>query len=210
MPLIAQIQDKPTTLRIILTWIAGAREPVDQDSCQILANCAASESDAETLEVLGGDSAEYEAYCKKTTLQWMDIFRKFPSLHGNVSLPMLLMLMPVNSPRYYSISSSKRKEKGEVHVTVGKLVYTMQDKVRRRGVCSDHMCNLNPGNRIQFQFHTAAFHLPVDNRAPIIMIGAGTGMAPFRGFWQEREVLIKRGQKNWRVCFGIRLPIKKN
>ncbi|GMH32248.1 hypothetical protein BSKO_00082 [Bryopsis sp. KO-2023] len=194
MPLLTQIQGKPTTVRIILTWIAGAREPVDQESCSILAQCAASEEDAEVLESLGSDQGDYKAYFEKTALQWMDIFRKFPSLHGNVPLPMLLMLIPSNSPRYYSISSSKRKEKGEVHVTVGKVVYTMKDKVRRRGVCSDHMCNLDPGNRIQFQLHTAAFHLPVDNRAPIILLGAGTGIAPFRGFWQEREVLIKRGQ----------------
>lgn len=194
MPLLTQIQGKPTTLRIILTWIAGARDPVDQESCSVLAHCAASEADASVLEALGSDPAEYKAYCERTTLQWMDIFRKFPSLQGNVTLPMLLMLIPSNTPRYYSISSSKRKELGEVHVTVGKLVYTMQDKIRRRGVCSDHMCNLVPGNRIQFQFHTAAFHLPVENKAPIIMLGAGTGIAPFRGFWQEREVLIERRQ----------------
>ncbi|GMH45883.1 hypothetical protein BSKO_13846 [Bryopsis sp. KO-2023] len=199
-PIIAQVKDKPTTLRMILRWTAGAREKVDAQSCMCLAHYATDAQDVELLTNLSQKKGKIQS------VRWYELFDRCPSLSKKIELGLILTLMPLNIPRYYSISSSKRKVGEEVHVTVGKVVYTTPDEVKRLGVASSHMCSIEPGSVMQFQLHPSAFSLPMDNRAPIIMVAAGTGIAPLRGFWQHREMLIEAGV-NLGTCvlvFGCR------
>lgn len=104
-------------------------------------------------------------------------------------------------PRLYSIASSPNAHPEEVHLCVGAVRYTARDR-RRGGVCSTYMADrLQPGHQARVFVHTNKnFRLPEDGDTPIIMVGPGTGIAPFRAFWEERIASGARGG-NW-LFFG--------
>lgn len=103
-------------------------------------------------------------------------------------------------PRLYSISSSPKAHPGEVHLTIAIVRYETHGR-QRGGVCStffaDRACDLEPG---VFVHNNKAFRLPEDGDTPIIMVGPGTGIAPFRAFLEERRAVGAKGN-NW-LIFG--------
>ena len=105
-------------------------------------------------------------------------------------------------PRLYSISSSPKAHPGEVHLTVGTVRYEADGR-RRLGVCSTFLAERTiPGeSTVPIHVHSnKAFRLPLDPKAPMIMIGPGTGIAPFRAFIEERIATGSTGP-NW-LFFG--------
>ena len=104
-------------------------------------------------------------------------------------------------PRLYSIASSPKAHLGRVHLTVGVVRYESHSR-NRKGVCSTFLADRtesNPPVPVFIQ-PNKNFRLPADGNAPAIMIGPGTGVAPFRAFLQERRVVGATG-KNW-LFFG--------
>lgn len=103
-------------------------------------------------------------------------------------------------PRLYSIASSPKAHPGEVHLTIAIVRYESYGR-RRGGVCStffaDRACDVKPG---VFVHNNKAFRLPEDGDTPIIMVGPGTGIAPFRAFLEERRAVGAKGT-NW-LIFG--------
>ncbi len=91
------------------------------------------------------------------------------------------------APRLYSIASSPDAVPGQVSLCVGAVRYTTNDR-KRGGVCSTFMADrLQPGDKVKVFVHSNKnFRLPEDGNTPIIMVGPGTGIAPFRAFWQQR------------------------
>jgi sulfite reductase (NADPH) flavoprotein alpha-component len=104
-------------------------------------------------------------------------------------------------PRLYSIASSLKAVPGEVHLTVSIVRYQIRNRWRK-GICSTFLADrLHPGGSLPvFTHHSPSFRLPIDPSRPIIMIGPGTGIAPFRAFLQERQATGARGA-NW-LFFG--------
>ena len=104
-------------------------------------------------------------------------------------------------PRLYSIASSPNAHPEQVHLCVGAVRYTARDR-KRGGVCSTYMADrLQPGHTARVFVHTNKnFRLPEDGDTPIIMVGPGTGIAPFRAFWEERAASGAKGG-NW-LFFG--------
>ncbi len=104
------------------------------------------------------------------------------------------------SPRLYSIASSPAAHPGEVHLTVGAVRYEHRGKPRK-GVASTFLADRCAiGGKIGVYVQKSAhFHLPADE-APLVMIGPGTGIAPFRAFLEEREARGAAG-RNW-LFFG--------
>ncbi|WP_242524144.1 diflavin oxidoreductase [Methylacidiphilum caldifontis] len=104
------------------------------------------------------------------------------------------------SPRYYSIASSPKVYEMEIHLTVVVVRYIQHGRWRR-GVCSNFLAEATPKVPIPiFIRPNPNFRLPSDPSTPIIMIGPGTGVAPFRAFLQERAATGAKG-KNW-LFFG--------
>jgi sulfite reductase (NADPH) flavoprotein alpha-component len=104
------------------------------------------------------------------------------------------------NPRLYSISSSPKAHPGEVHLTVGKVTYDTHGR-QRQGVCSTYLSDHKLDCPVKVYMHSnKAFRLSENNDAPAIMIGPGTGIAPFRAFLEEREMRGAKG-KNW-LLFG--------
>ena len=111
----------------------------------------------------------------------------------------LNVLKPLQ-PRLYSISSSPKENQGEVHLTVSPVRYNFRG-VPRRGVCSTYLADRSPGDRVAVYVRPSSnFRPPSDPHTSMIMIGPGTGIAPFRGFLQERRALGHTGP-NW-LFFG--------
>ncbi|EMI11489.1 assimilatory sulfite reductase (NADPH) flavoprotein subunit [Anoxybacillus gonensis] len=104
-------------------------------------------------------------------------------------------------PRFYSIASSLLAYPDEVHMTVGAVRYEAHGRLRK-GVCSTFCAErLHIGDKLPVFVHqNPNFKLPKDTHTPIIMIGPGTGVAPFRAFMQEREAIGAKG-KSW-LFFG--------
>ena len=132
-------------------------------------------------------------------LDILDVLQNFPGL----KLPaqeLVCSLSPL-SPRLYSIASSQRMNQTEVHLTVGRQVRNVRDRLRK-GVASTMFSDrLLPGGELRVFVHPAhAFHVPVEDDKPLIMVGPGTGIAPFRAFLQERDARGAKG-KNW-LFFG--------
>lgn len=103
--------------------------------------------------------------------------------------------------RLYSIASSQKVNSDEVHLTIGKVSYETNGRVRQ-GVCSGSVAErIQVGDTLPIYVHSNQnFRLPEQEDTPIIMIGAGTGIAPFRAFLEEREELGVNG-KSW-LFFG--------
>jgi sulfite reductase (NADPH) flavoprotein alpha-component len=105
------------------------------------------------------------------------------------------------SPRLYSISSSPKAHPGEVHLTVGIVRYEIEGR-SRKGVCSTFLADRvsEEGEVPVFIQVSHGFRPPVDGNKPMIMVGPGTGIAPFRAFLEERQATGAPG-KNW-LFFG--------
>jgi len=107
----------------------------------------------------------------------------------------VLEILDPMTPRLYSIASSPRAHENEVHLTVVKNCFTLNDEVRY-GLCSHDLTRLPPDHSLEFYVHkNSEFRLPSPDK-DVIMIGPGTGIAPFRAFIEERNVTVSSG-RNW-------------
>jgi len=131
----------------------------------------------------------------------IDLINDYPGvLHSPADL---VAMLPKLAPRLYSISSSPLAHTGEIHTTIAVVRYHAHDR-ERGGVCSTLLADRTPlGERRPIYIQpNKKFRLPADPNTPMIMIGPGTGIAPFRGFLHERRELGAQG-KNW-LFFGER------
>lgn len=130
----------------------------------------------------------------------IDVVRQYPA--KGVSAEEFISLLRPLQPRLYSIASSQRVTAREVHLTVAPVEYELHGEARR-GVATGQLALRAPvGSQVQVYIQpNEHFRLPVPT-TPIIMIGPGTGIAPFRGFLQERSCETSRG-KAW-LLFGER------
>ena len=136
-----------------------------------------------------------------STLDVLAALRKFPGIRPDPEA-FIEALDPLQ-PRLYSISSSLKCNPGRVSLTVDAVRYEIEKRMRL-GVCSTFLGGrVVPGDKIRIYVQKAQhFALPEDSSKPIIMIGPGTGVAPFRAFLQERQATAASG-RNW-LFFGHR------
>jgi sulfite reductase (NADPH) flavoprotein alpha-component len=128
----------------------------------------------------------------------LNLIRQYPVKDPAQFETFLQQLEPI-TPRLYSISSSLESVDGEVHLAVARDKFTIDEELKH-GLCSDHLCSLKAGSEIDFYIHhNDQFRLPEDDK-DVIMIGPGTGIAPFRAFLSERESAGASG-RNW-LFFG--------
>lgn len=102
-------------------------------------------------------------------------------------------------PRMYSISSSLKAHPDQVHFTIDVVHYESRGR-KRKGVCSTFLAERSKDAAVPVFPNASKFRLPEDGNTPIIMVGPGTGVAPFRAFLQDRQASGAKG-KNW-LFFG--------
>jgi len=129
----------------------------------------------------------------------VDVLHDFPA--KEVTADALVGIMRKLPPRLYSIASSPKAHPGEVHLTVGVVRYDAHGR-NRKGVCSTYLAErIEEGGKADiFVTPNKHFKIPANNDLPMIMVGPGTGIAPFRAFIEERQAIGANG-KNW-LFFG--------
>jgi len=126
----------------------------------------------------------------------LDLLEEFPRFAPQA----IVDLLPKLQPRLYSISSSPRMHSEAIHITVGVVRYELNGRTRN-GVCSTFLAErIRPEDQLPIFLHPSTFRLPEDPGRNVIMIGPGTGIAPFRAFLQDRAISGAQG-KNW-LFFG--------
>jgi sulfite reductase (NADPH) flavoprotein alpha-component len=160
----------PDSLFELISYLTGGKW---RKLAHALAKGADPDGDAETLDVLAA-------------------LEKFPGIHPHPEA--LVEVLEPLQPRLYSISSSPKADPGKVCLTVDAVRYTIGDRMRE-GVAStflDDRIDYDAPLKVYVQ-KAHGFALPADGATPIIMVGPGTGIAPFRAFLQERLATKARG-----------------
>uniref|UniRef100_A0A8C8BGS0 Nitric oxide synthase n=1 Tax=Otus sunia TaxID=257818 RepID=A0A8C8BGS0_9STRI len=197
------------TLPEALTYLLDITTPPSQQLLKKLSQLVTAEGDKQRLEVLC-QVKEYNKWKFYNSPNILEVLEEFPS--AEVSTAFLLTQLPFLKPRYYSVSSSCDMTPGEIHLTVAVVNYRTRDGQGplHHGVCSTWL-NTIALNEIVPCFIRSAneFQLPKEPSKPCILIGPGTGIAPFRSFWQQRLYdLEKKGVKggDMTLLFGCRQP----
>ncbi len=133
-----------------------------------------------------------------TRISLLDLLKIYPLKNSDQFEQLVGILEPI-APRLYSISSSSEAHSGEVHITVARDKFSVNDELKY-GLCSNFLAQFEVGQKVQFYIHkNNQFRLPADDK-DVIMIGPGTGIAPFRAFLTHRDS-TGAGGKNW-LFFG--------
>ncbi len=152
-------------------------------------------AESETLNDLIEDTAQLREYV--IGHQFIELVQAFPA---SITAQKLLALLRGLTPRLYSIASSQDEVENEVHLTVAKIAEARHG-VTRYGTASQFLSEAQEGNKlIVFVESNPHFKLPENPQTDVIMIGPGTGIAPFRAFIQQRAVDDATG-KSW-LFFG--------
>jgi sulfite reductase (NADPH) flavoprotein alpha-component len=181
-------------LRQVLLGKVDIARPSDE--CMLLlATRAFSGEEALALQAL----AEGNGPPELADADLLDLLHAFPTV--SPSLPGLLKSLDRLQPRLYSIASSPKAHPREVHLTVSAVRWGTQDRTRT-GIGSCYLADFaKPGDVIPvFVQKSHGFGPPADDDAAAIMVGPGTGIAPFRAFLEEREARGAKG-RNW-LFFG--------
>jgi sulfite reductase (NADPH) flavoprotein alpha-component len=167
----------PDMLFQLISYLTGGER---RKKAQALATGGDPDGDAATFDVLAA-------------------LQKFPGIRPDPEA--FIESLDVLQPRVYSISSSLKCNPGRVSLTVDAVRYQVDNRMRL-GVASTFLAGrVSPGDRIRVYVQKAQhFALPADPNVPIIMIGPGTGIAPFRAFLHERQATKAPG-RNW-LFFG--------
>ncbi|XP_019609536.1 nitric oxide synthase 1 isoform X2 [Rhinolophus sinicus] len=182
----------PCTIFQAFKYYLDITTPPTPLQLQQFASLATSEKERQHLLVLSKGLQEYEEWKWGKNPTIVEVLEEFRS----IQMPATLLLTQLNllQPRYYSISSSPDMYPDEVHLTVAIVSYRTRDGEGpiHHGVCSSWL------NRIQsdevvpcFVRGAPSFHLPRNPQVPCVLVGPGTGIAPFRSFWQQRQFDIQ-------------------
>jgi cytochrome P450 / NADPH-cytochrome P450 reductase len=169
---------QPATRSQVAQLVASSRCPPEQHALQQIA-----------------EEAHYVSEVLGRRLSVLDLLERFASCE--LSFASFLAMLPPLKARQYSISSSPLWDAKRCSLTVAVVdAPALSGQGRYEGVASTQLARAEPGTRLQVTVRPSKghFHLPASPLTPLVMVCAGTGLAPFRGFIQERAVQAQNGQ----------------
>ncbi|XP_066928412.1 nitric oxide synthase, inducible-like [Clytia hemisphaerica] len=197
----------PNTLRRIFTNYLDIESPPSRKLLGFFALCAKDEDEKTKLNDLATVIETYDDWRLQDYPSVLEVLNQFKSIDVDVTL--LIDQLPLQKARPYSISSSPKMHPNQIHVTVAFVSYKVKDNVTHLGVCSSYLNNRRKGDIVPCYVKRAySFYLPEDKSAPIMLVGPGTGIAPFRSFWQEN--ICENRENEIILYFGCRHPLKDN
>ncbi|KAF4306958.1 Cytochrome P450 [Botryosphaeria dothidea] len=206
----------PTGMPVSAADLFGAyvelAQPASKRTVTTLISATKDEDTKAQLTKLANEDFDAEITSKRLSV--LDLLERFPSI--TLPLPTFLQLQPPMRVRQYSISSSPLWNPSRVTLTYAVLdapALAAPDRRRHVGVASTYLARLAAGDALHVAIKpsSAAFRPPADpEQTPVIMVAAGSGLAPFRGFVQERAAQIGAGRKlaPATLFYGCRFPGK--
>ncbi|MFB9904071.1 bifunctional cytochrome P450/NADPH--P450 reductase [Allokutzneria oryzae] len=184
--------DRPVTVRQLLTHFVELQDPATRDQVRVLAEHNPCPPERAALLAM----AEREDFGGPSLLEIMAT-----QSAGTLPLEVFLECVPAMRPRHYSISSSPLTARGEVDLMVAPLAAPHRHGDGTFvGVGSHHVTGLRPGDTVRARVSPCreAFRLPADTGVPVILVSAGTGLAPFRGAVADR---VAKGVTSPALCY---------
>ncbi|VDM32298.1 unnamed protein product [Hydatigera taeniaeformis] len=189
----------PCTFRTAFTHYLDLTTPPSFDILGCLVQCTKSKCDRAFIQNLitsqasGTGEGTYEKWILGARRSVVEVLEDLPSCRPSTDL--LCRMLPRLQPRFYSVASSFRYQPDRVRLIVKVLEYTSTTGRLHKGVASTFLSNMHLGDRVAVFLRRSEFRLPRNPLTPIVMIAAGTGIAPFLGFLQERSFIKSKGGK---------------
>lgn len=185
--------DRPVKLFDLLGRSVELQEPATRAQIRELAARTACPPHKRELEALLEEEA-YKANILLQRISMLDLLEKYAACE--MPFERFLELLPPLKARYYSISSSPRVQPRQASISVSVVqgpAWSGQGEYR--GVASNYLAGLQAGESVMMFVRTpeSGFRLPADPGTPMVMVGPGVGVAPFRGFLQARRALKRQG-----------------
>jgi len=198
----------PTTYRTALTHYVDICAPPRTHVLKEFLRHTTGEEDRARLSLMTGKGeagkAAYHAWVVEACRSVVAVLEDLPTCRPPLDL--VCEMLPRLQARYYSISSSSRTHPTSIHITAVVLRYGTPTGRTHDGVATTWLMDRRPGDKLPIFVRRSQFRLPVKSQVPVVMIGPGTGLAPFRGFLQERGAARGRGDTTGQTLlyFGCR------
>ncbi|KAG2459344.1 NADPH--cytochrome P450 reductase-like isoform X1 [Polypterus senegalus] len=192
----------PTTYKVALTHYLDITNPPRTNVLYELAQYATDPKDQEMMRKMASSSAEgralYNSWVLEDRRNILAILQDIPSLRPPIDH--LCELLPRLQARYYSIASSSKVHPNSIHICAVVVEYETKTGRINKGVATNWLKNKVPTDNglksnVPMYVRKSQFRLPFKSSTPVIMIGPGTGIAPFVGFVQERAWLKQQGKE---------------
>lgn len=202
---------KKCTLRTAFTYYLHLNAVTKKKLLKGLALYAKDEQEKKELTLLASNTEEgkkfYQQFIKEANKDPLEILNHYKSV--DIPLGLFLELMPRLQPRYYSIASSSLNSPDVIRVIVAVVTYQTTTGKTVKGICSNFIQSLKVDSKANIFVRRSTFHLPEDSTKPVIMVGPGTGSAPFIGFIEQRLCLQNKGKKLGECLFYFGCRKKK-
>ncbi len=186
---------RPVSLHELLGCYVELAQPATRRDVETLADATQRPPHRDELRALAGDAARYQAEILEKRVSVLDLLERYPSC--DIPFAAFLELLPAMRVRQYSIASSPLAGPARSALTVAVVEGpAWSDSGTFHGLCSSHLARRQPGDRVPAAIRTpnVPFRPPASNADPMVMICAGTGLAPFRGFVEERALRRRAGE----------------
>ncbi|XP_026754063.1 NADPH-dependent diflavin oxidoreductase 1 [Galleria mellonella] len=172
-----------------------SRDKLEKDKCRELSSPEGQE--------------DWLNYCRRPKRTILEVLHDFHKSASELSIDILFELFSTIKPRSFSIASSCLPSSGRnVELLVAVVKYYTNLKKVRLGLCSNWLAGLNPGDKVYAWIKKGTFVFPQDKNIPNILIGPGTGLAPFRSLLQECDIQDTLNKQTMHLFFGCRYKDK--
>ncbi|XP_044266839.1 NADPH-dependent diflavin oxidoreductase 1 isoform X1 [Tribolium madens] len=142
-------------------------------------------------------------YCNRPKRNIVEVLQDFPHATKNLTKELLFEILPPIKPREFSIASSSKMHRNQIHILLAVVKYKTKLVKERFGLCSNYLAELQPGDQVGARLKKGSFRFPASD-VPVIMVGPGTGVAPFRNFIYDQVSEGVASKRNLLLFFGCR------
>ncbi|KAM6985413.1 NADPH-dependent diflavin oxidoreductase 1 [Aplochiton taeniatus] len=197
---------QPCTVRHLVEQYLDVAAVPRRSFFELLATFSTNQLEKEKLVEFSSAQGQEElhAYCNRPRRTALEVLTDFPHTTAELKVDYLLDLFPEIQPRSFSIASSLQAHPNRIQILLAVVRYKTRMQKPRKGLCSSWLASLDPETRdayVPLWVKKGSLKFPKDQDTPVIMVGPGTGVAPFRSALQER---IAEGKTANVLFFGCR------